>query len=153
QEKKAKMPPAIAKATQVRRPIATVRIKRNRDLRYAEPFQTGFHHHFTGELHPVGHQLQLEIALATNCAHAGVSISDGTVKKEIEHAGQHRVADVTVQPGHRSWLDAALETVAHHQFVSFAESVEEATRLAKIIGIVCVTHDDIASPCRLYASA
>src|SRR4051812_44023796 len=50
-----------------------------------------------------------------------------------------------MQRRHGAGLDAARKTVAHHQRITLPEFLDEALEKRKIVAIVGVAHDDVAS--------
>ena len=63
---------------------------------------------------PVVRRSSAVSAVAAEGAHAAVGVAHAGAEEEVERAGEHRVADVAVQPRHRAGLDA-VHAVAHHE--------------------------------------
>ena len=81
---------------------------------------------------------------APHGAHAAVGVADAGAEEEVEHAGEHRVADVAVQPGHRAGLDV-LHPVAHHEVGALLELLDEARDVVEVVGEVGVGHHDVVA--------
>ena len=69
------------------------------------------------------------IAVALEAAQAAMEIAARAAEEDAADGGQHRVAEIAVQRRHRAGLDAAVETVAHHQVVAVAQLLDEAVEL------------------------
>src|ERR1035441_9217110 len=57
-----------------------------------------------------------------------------------------------MRPRHRTFLDATGEAVAHHQVITDAHALEDRWNLCKVVALVGVTHDDVASRRRSHAA-
>ena len=82
--------------------------------------------------------------VAADGAHAAVGVAHAGAEEEVEDAGEHRVADVAVEPGHRARLDAA-HAVAHHEVGALVELLDEARDVAEVVGEVGVGHHDVVA--------
>ena len=71
-----------------------------------------------------------------------MGVADAGLEEEVERAGEQRVADVLVQPGHRTGLDV-VHPVAHHELGTVVELSDEAGDLGEVVGEVGVAHDDV----------
>ncbi len=98
--------------------------------------------HLGGELHAGRAQVEPGQDVAAQAAHAAVGVADAGAEEHVEHAGQHRVADVAVQPGHRARVDV-VHPVAHDEVGAVLELLDEARDLAEVVGQVGVAHDDV----------
>ena len=65
-------------------------------------------------------------------------------KKQVEHTGEDRVADVAVQPRHGARLDV-VHAVADHHLGALFERGDEARDLVEVVGQVGVGHHDVAT--------
>ena len=68
--------------------------------------------------------------VAAQRAHAAVRVADAGAEEDVEDAGEHRVADVAVQPRHRARVDV-VHPVAHHELGAVVELLDEARDLAR----------------------
>ena len=75
----------------------------------------------------------------------------GTLEEQAADAGEHRVADVLVLPGHRSRRDPAEKAVAHHEIHADAQLLDERIEPAEVVAVVSVAHDDVAAASVLRA--
>src|SRR5579859_2161514 len=50
-----------------------------------------------------------------------------------------------MRPRHGAFLDPACETVAHHQVIAFAQTLEDWRNLPEVVALVGVAHDDVAA--------
>ena len=82
--------------------------------------------------------------VAPHRAHAAVGVADAGAEEEVEDAGEHRVADVAVQPRHRARLDV-LHPVAHHELRAVVELLDEARDVGEVVGQVGVGHHDVVA--------
>ena len=62
--------------------------------------------------------------------HPAVGVAHAGAVEQVQDAGQHRVADVAVEPRHRAGLDA-LHAVAHDEVGAVVELLDEARDLAR----------------------
>src|SRR5580693_5136144 len=99
------MAPAVAKATKVRRTAALVRPERNRNFRDARAELRGLDHELRRKFHSCAAQIHAVVNGASEAAHAAVAVADARVKKKIQDRGEHRIAKISVMPGHRAGLD------------------------------------------------
>ena len=79
-----------------------------------------------------------------NAAHAAVGVADAGAEEEVQDAGEHRVADVAVQPRHRARVDV-VHPVAHDELGARVELLDEARDLVEVVGQVGVGHDDVVA--------
>ncbi len=142
-QQEAQVPPAIAEAAQVRRPVTAVGVQDDRHLADLLLVQRCLDHHLAGELHARRPQVEPFVGVLAEGAQAAVGVADGRAEEEVQDAGQDRVADVPVVPGHGAGADAALEAVAHDQLIAGAEALDERVDGAEVVGIVGVAHDDV----------
>src|SRR5574341_378809 len=113
------MSPTVAKAAQVRRTIAAIWMQDRGDFADLLPVQAGLDHHLAGELHARRGQAEALVSIFAKTAQTAMGVADRTAEKQIQDAGQHRVAEIAMQPRHGSRSNAALETIAHDQVVAF----------------------------------
>jgi hypothetical protein len=139
------MPPAVAEAAQVWGPAAPVGPQRCGHLADAQTHQATLHHHLAGELHARRAQVQAEDRVAAERAQTAVEVAHRGAEEQSADERQHRVADVAVQPRHRPGLDAAGETVAHHQIVAGAQPVEERPEGGEVVAVVGIAHRHIGA--------
>src|SRR5262249_36127316 len=151
-QQEAQVPPAVAEAAQVGRAVAAVRIKDYRDLADLLSVQARLDNHFTGEFHSGTGQPQPFITILTESAQAAVGVADRRVEEQVQDAGEPRIADVAVQPGHGPRPDAPPEAVAHHQVVALPQLLHKRLNGAEIVGIVGVAHDHVLAAGGRYSS-
>ena len=65
------------------------------------------------------------------------------LEEEVEHAGEHRVADVAVEPRHCPGVDLAAQARTHHEVGAVLERLDEARDLGEVVGLVGVAHHDV----------
>ena len=145
QEQEAQVAPAIPPGAQMRRARAAVRRQGGRDLGDAQVLQRGLDNHFACELHAGRGQAQILHGPTTEAAQPTVKVAGPAAEEQPTDAGQHRVSQVAMQRRHGARLDAALEPVAHHQIVAFAQFFDEGIERAEIVAVVGVGHDDVAA--------
>jgi len=129
----------------MRRPGAAVRLQRGRHLLDAQAGQRSPHHHFAGELHSRGLEVQPADGFGVEAAQAAMEIAGADAEEQAAEIAEHRVAEITVQHRHGAGLDAAPETVAHHQLRPVAQARHEGVERAEIVAVVGVAHDDEAA--------
>ena len=108
----------------------------------------GANDHLGGELHAGRAEIEPRQDVAAKRAHPAVSVADAGAEEEVEDAGQHRIADVAVEPGHRSGLDV-VHPVAHHELGAVLELLDEARNLVEVVREVGVGHDDVVATRRV----
>ena len=140
-QQEAQVAPPVAEARELR--LAAARVVLDLDLGDLEVLLGGADHHLGGELHPGRAQVELVEHVAAQRAHAAVGVAHAGAEEEVEQPGQQRVADVAVQPRHRSRLDVP-HAVAHHQLGAGVELADEARDLVEVVGQVGVGHHDVA---------
>src|SRR6516165_5896475 len=137
------MPPAVAPAAQVRRTAAAVLGERGGDLGDLLVREGGLHHHLAGELHAGRLEVERDGAVPPEAPQAAVEVAGLAVEEQAADEGEHRVAEVAVQGGHRARGDAALEAVAHHQVRAIAQFGDERHQVAEVVAVVGVAHDHV----------
>ena len=105
------MPPAVAKAAQVRRAVSAIRVENDGNFRNLLVVQTGFDDHLAGELHPRSFDVQSLVGFLAERSQAAVRVADRRVKKEVQDARQDRIADIAMEPRHRPWPNPPLKAV------------------------------------------
>src|SRR3978361_2058023 len=120
------MPPSIPERTQVWRTISLVGIKLDRYLGNLQTDMRGVGDHLGGELHPWRAWFHTSECIFRKCAHAAVEIADRHVEGGFGHHRQDRVAEVTVQGGHRAGFYTAPKTVSHHKDVALRNSLDKS---------------------------
>jgi hypothetical protein len=115
QQQELQVTPAISPRAQMGRTITAVGPQLRRDLCDRQAGERRFRHHFAGELHSAAHQAQCRDRLPMKAANAAVEVADGGAKEEAPDETEHRVSEIPVQQRHRSALDAAAESISHHQ--------------------------------------
>src|SRR6516165_604352 len=103
------MTPTVAKAAQMRRTVAAIRIQDYGDLGNPQTFQTGFDYHLAGKFHSRSAEAESIVGLLPEGTEATVGIPNGAGEEQIENPGQDGVANILVQPGHGSGTDTPLE--------------------------------------------
>ena len=121
---------------------AAVLFQRGGDFAYVEIGQGGFDHHFGGELHASGAQVQAQDGGAGEAAQAAMEIAHRGAEEQATDGGQHRIADIAVVPGHGAGGDAACEPIAHDQIGAITQSGDKGVEIGKIITVVGIAHDD-----------
>src|SRR5436190_2175814 len=115
QQEKAEMTPAVAPAPKMWRTASAVACEARGHFGHTEPASRGVRDHLAGEFHPRRAQSKAEDGVASEATHAAMKIPDGAPEEQSSNRGQDRIAEVTVQGGHRSGRDAPLKPIAHHQ--------------------------------------
>ena len=136
------MAPAVPEPRELGVPPAGVVL--DRQLPDLEVRLRGPDHHLGGELHPGRAQVECRQNIAPEGPHPAVRIGDPGVEEEVEHPGEHRVADVPVQPRHRTRLDV-VHAIAHHQLGAAVQLGHEARDVAEVIRQVGVRHHDVVA--------
>ena len=152
-EEQLQVAPAVAPAVEVRRPRAPVGFQCRRHLGDPEAGERRLDDHLGGELHAGRGEPQVEDRGAPEASQPAVEVADRAAEEQPAHEGQHRVAEVPVEPWHRLISNAALEAVAHDEVRALAKLRDEAVELCEVIGVVAVTHDHIAAARRGDAGA
>ncbi len=142
------MAPAVAEARQLA--LAAARVILDRELGDPQVLLRRPDDHLGGELHPGGPQVQPRQHVAAQGAHAAVGILDPGAEEQVEHAGEQRIADVAVQPGHRSGLDV-VHAVAHHELGAVVQLGHEAGNLVEVVREIGVRHHDVVAARRREA--
>src|SRR5271166_4398412 len=110
------MTPPIMPSAQVWRMAAPVGRERSGHLAYIQPQQACFDDYLAGKFHAGGANVHLVVAVFAECADSAVKITTRGTKQQPTQSGQHRIAQVAMQNGHRSLANTTAETIAHHQF-------------------------------------
>ena len=139
------MPPAVAPGPEVRRAIAQVGGKGGGNFGDGLAQQRRLDDHFAGELHARPLQAQPVEAVAGERAQAAMGVVDARAEQYVEQAGQGRIADVAVLPGHGARLDAALESRAHAEIGATEQLADHRRRFHEIVGAVGVAHHEEAA--------
>ena len=74
-----------------------------------------------------------------------MGVRHARAEEEVQDPGQHGVADVAMQPGHRPRLDV-VHAVAHHQLCTGPQLGDETRDLAEVISQIGVRHHDVVAP-------
>ncbi len=145
-EQESKVAPAVAPRRELR--LAAARVVVDRELADVEAALCRADHHLAGELHARGAQVEHLQLVPPDRAHAAVGVAHPRLVEGVEEAGEHRVADVAMQPRHRTGLDV-VHPVAHDQIGAVIELGHEARDLVEVVRQVGVAHHDVApaSPC------
>ena len=141
-EQEAQVAPAVLEARQLA--LAAARVVLDRELADVEVLLRRPDDHLRRELHPGRPQVQARQHVAPDAAHPAVRVADARAEEDVEHARQHRVPDVAVQPGHRAGVDV-VHPVAHHELGAVLELLDEARDLLEVVRQVGVAHDDVAA--------
>ena len=80
--------------------------------------------------------------LQQETAHAAMKVAGVDAKQEPAEETEDRIAEIAMQFRHGAALDTALEAVTHYQVGSIAYPLDEDVESGKIIGIICIAHDD-----------
>ena len=145
QQQEAQMAPAIAERTQMRRPRAAVLAQGGWHFANIELGERGLDHHFGGELHPHGAQLEVLHGLAGKAAQTAMKVPYVGAEQQATDEAQHRIADIAVVPWHGAGRDAAGKAIAHHQIGTIAQFGNERVKAREVIAVIGVAHDDIGA--------
>src|SRR5437773_11590069 len=119
------MTPAVTPAAQVRTARAAIWRECGRHFRDSKLVQRRLNYHLAGKFHPGGSQIEFLDRGFLKAAQPAMEIAARAAKEKTTGRGQQRIAQILMQPRHSVPLDAALETIAHHQIVSGAQLREE----------------------------
>ena len=139
-EQEPQVPPSVTDARQLR--FAAPGVVLDGELREDQMLLGGADHHLGGELHPGGAQIELGQHVPPQRPHAAVGVVDPGAEEQVEEAGQQRVADVAVMPGHRAGMDV-LHPVADHHVGAVLQFRDETGDLVEVVGEVGVRHHDV----------
>src|SRR5580700_6843057 len=103
-----------------------------------------------GEFHPRAAQIQFVIKIAPESPHSAVAVSDSRTEETIHKPTQTGIAEIPVERRHRAWLDAALESVSHHEIVALAQFLNKIRNLTEIVTVVGIPHDDVLATGECY---
>ena len=141
-EQEAQVTPAVTPRAQVRCPGPAVRTEGCRHLDDPQPCQRCPDDHLAGELHAIRTRAESEDSLPPERPHPAVEVADGDAEEQSPDPREHGVAQVTVQCGHRSGRDPALEPVAHDEVSARAQGLHEGADIVQGIAVVGVGHED-----------
>src|SRR5262245_34256566 len=99
----------------MRRAVAKIAREGDRNLSDPASFERCLDDHLARKFHAVARQLQVVEGRAREGSESAVGIADARPEKDVEDAGQYRVANVSVLPRHGTRLDASLEAGPHAQ--------------------------------------
>ena len=142
----AQVPPAVAPRAQDGAGGREDRGQASPALRRCAVLQARLDHHLAGEFHAVAIQLERARKASRLIARRPQWASSiARAEEEVEDAGQRRIADIAVLPGHGAGGDAALEARAHAQIGALDQLADHRHGLAEIVGAVGVAEDEIAA--------
>ena len=144
-ENEAQMAPTVTQRRELR--LAGPRVILDRELADVESPARRMDHHLGGELHSRRAQIEDRQHLPPQGAHPAMDVAHLRPVEEIEEARQERVADVPVEPRHRSRMDA-VHPVAHDEVGTPVELGDEARDLGEVVGQVRVRHHDVVAASR-----
>ena len=136
------MTPAVAPGAEVRRAAAAIRRYRCWDLGDAHVEEGCFDDHFRGELHSGRLEIHPESSVFSETPKAAVEVATWIRKQHATDRRQYGIPEIAVEKRHRAGLDAAFESVAHHQVVAVAEFVDERHQTGEVIAVVGITYND-----------
>ena len=139
-EQEAQMPPTVADTRELG--LAAAGVVLDRELREDEVLLGGPDHHFGGELHAGGAQVELRQAITAHRSHPAVRVIDPGLEQQVEEPRQQRVADVLVMPWHRARVDV-LHPVADHHVRAVLQLGDEPRDLLEVVGEIGVGHHDV----------
>ncbi len=139
------MAPAITPAAQVGR--AATPIDREGCWYFAdgEAVECGPHHHLARKLHTRRAQIEPEDSVAVKAAQAAVEVAYIAAEEDAPDRGEHRIAQVAVQWRHGTGGNPTAEAVAHHQIGTGTKLIEEWLEPGKVVAIIGIAHDHVAS--------
>jgi hypothetical protein len=141
EEHEANVPPGVAEALQLR--LAGSRKVVDRDLVDGELAPERLEHHLGGELHPRGMEVEVVQRGAAHRPHPAVGVRHLHAEHAVQQAGEDRIAEPAVRPGHRTLVDAAVEPRAEDEVAAVLERVHELPELAQWIRAVGVSHHHV----------
>src|SRR5215831_6997659 len=100
------MPPSVAPASQVRRPAAAILRQSRRHFFHPLARQGGFDNHLARELHAGCLQAKLKYAAPVEAAQSAMKVADLAAEEQPADETQNGVAQVAMQRGHCTALDA-----------------------------------------------
>ncbi len=139
------MPPAVAPGTEMGKTRAAVGIESGGRLGNAHARQSGLDDHLRRKLHARGAEIHAGERVAGEAAEPAVKVPHRRTKKQTADAAENRIADAAILPGHGAGPDAALKTISHDEIVAFAEFFDERPEGAKVVAVVGIAHDHVAS--------
>ena len=132
----------------MRFPVWRARVKIDGRFLNIQLFHAGLDKHFRGEFHSGTAQPQTLYSILAKTTHTAIHVRDRRFKKKPQNKCQDRRSEPTMQLRHSTGVDLSAETVPHHELSTAAEEFDELSSLKKIVGVICVRHNDI-SPSRL----
>ena len=125
QQQEAQVTPPVPPGAEMGWAGPTVPVQPGGHLGDAHTSEGGLHHHLAGELHAWRLEVEVDDRLTPEAPQSAVEVADVGVEEQPAEEGQRGVADVAVQRWHGAVVDAAGETVAHHQVGAPAQRGEE----------------------------
>src|SRR5207248_5505237 len=129
--------------------VAPVAVQDGGDLRDSHSLERSLDHHLTGELHARGAQAEAGIGVATQPAKPAVEVAEGSLEEKAPDGAEHRIAEISMLPGHRSGVDSTYEPVSHHQVVTLAQLFDEGQDLGEVVAQVRIADDHEGAARRL----
>ncbi len=139
-EQEPQVPPAVPKARELG--LAAAWVVLDRHLIDGEALLGGADDHLRRELHAGGAQIEAGQDVAAQGPHPAVGVLDAGAEEEVQHAGEHRVAHVAVQPRHRARVDV-VHPVAHDHLGAAVQPLDEPGDVLEVVGEVGVEHHDV----------
>ncbi len=127
--------------------LAAVGVQGDGHLADARACEARLDDHLGGELHSGAPLVELLVQRLREAAKAAVDVVDGRAEPAPRDPREHRVAEPAMQARHRAGQHASaarLEAATLHEVVPLAEAFDERRRLAEIVAVVRIPHDDEA---------
>src|SRR5260370_23118053 len=127
---------------------AAVRMECDGNIQDPSSLQAGLDDHFRRELHSGATLPKPLVQLLREAPQPAIHVVNRRVKPMPGQEGEERIAKPTVKEGHRSGKHppaARLQPASLDELVSLSKLVDEPRNLEKIVTIVGVAHDDVAS--------
>src|SRR5689334_21395140 len=99
--------------------------------------------HLARKLHSRCHQVQFADTLRVKTAQSAVKVAYRARKEQPAKKAQRGIANVSMQPGHCSWGDTPVETVADDKICPGTQFYDKTVKLRKVVGVIRVADDDI----------
>src|SRR5437667_5716756 len=120
----------------------TILVKPHRHLGRGQTQSCGFQNHLTGVLPGLRPKIDFRQSDASKSAHPTMNVRVVAPINAIEDPSRKWCAKVTVQSWHRPLLDAATKAAAHDKLRSLSKLLNERSQFPKVVGQVCVPHDN-----------
>ena len=129
----------------MRRAAATVGRERGGNFGKAHAHLGRLDDHLGGELHAGSLEIHAQEGVFREAADAAVEVAERGAEEQLADAGEDRVADVAILPGHGAGLDLAGEAIAHDEVIAVAEFGDKGAEIGEVVAVVGVAHDEVAA--------